>query len=734
MATGFNLAERLSDRGDWSSHRPPPPIPPPAVPDLIPSPSHDDFQNIIHQSNTTYPSVTPRSTRSTSISVHPRPPTATDLDADNKLTGRTFSLGRRSRDRGNSFSFSSLRRSSSFRRENLSTADSEPPPPLPPLPNTLISQAHGNAACRKSNEAPVLPSSPFKMLRKVSRQRATPSSPPPPPSEPPHLPTLNKLPDLATFGGEDIRPDSVAIFNNAYTTSNIPQQQPRTTNAANFSRPHAMAPALITSNNSSPPGYIANSSSSPHSNVPARPAANGEYVVDPYEHSRTSSMAHRGRFSFASSNVNSTNSPRRVRRRKDPTPFNVLVVGAKNSGKTSFVNFLRHSLSKTPHQSPERVEDHRGSFTSHYLETEMSGERVGLTLWDSAGLERSVVDLQLREMTTFVESKFEDTFVEEQKVMRSPGVKDTHIHCVLLILDPVNLDSTISKSAVFKKTGDFKGSLDNDLDLQVVQALWGKTTVIPVIGKADTLTTGHMAYLKRAVWSSIKSSNLDPLEALELEDTNESDDGEPEEEDGGNLSTDQSDSDLPTPSKSRRESHKRQPSHPSMVDPTDTPYLPMSILSPDPYDLPPFAPKAKAGSKVGRRFPWGVADPHDAAHCDFGRLRDSVFLEWRSELRDLSRSKWYENWRTTRLNHSSTVVGARKVRGVASMIGNGSARLSGARAGSASLDVARGASAMPRSASGLSAVGEGAAVNGDAGDRKISSGAPASEVGSVRRN
>lgn len=140
----------------------------------------------------------------------------------------------------------------------------------------------------------------------------------------------------------------------------------------------------------------------------------------------------------------------------------VLVVGAKNSGKTSLISFLRHSLalpatkqatanSSSPNgpetsQPSTTYSASKSSFTSHYLETEMDGERVGLTLWDSAGLEKNIVDLQLREMAAFVESKFEETFVEEQKVMRSPGVKDSHIHCVFLVLDPVRLDANVQVS------------------------------------------------------------------------------------------------------------------------------------------------------------------------------------------------------------------------------------------------------------------------------------------------
>jgi hypothetical protein len=183
-----------------------------------------------------------------------------------------------------------------------------------------------------------------------------------------------------------------------------------------------------------------------------------------------------------------------------------------------------------------------------------------------------------------------------------------------------------------------------------MRALWGKTTVVPIVGKADTLTTGHMAYLKRAVWDAVKSAKLDPLEALELEDDSEDDStGEADDAASGD---DASDSSLPLPKARPGKSHKRQSSL-SIVDTVsgDTPYLPMSVFSPDLYDLPPYAPPLRKGDKVGRRYPWGFADPHDAAHCDFGRLRDSVFSEWRVELRELSRSRWYENWRTSRLKN-----------------------------------------------------------------------------------
>jgi hypothetical protein len=71
----------------------------------------------------------------------------------------------------------------------------------------------------------------------------------------------------------------------------------------------------------------------------------------------------------------------------------------------------------------------------------------------------------------------------------------------------------------------------------------------------------------------------------------------------------------------------------------EAPYLPLSIISPDSYDP----------GVTGRRFAWGFADPYNKQHCDFLRLKDSVFSEWRAELREASREVWYEGWRTSRL-------------------------------------------------------------------------------------
>lgn len=273
-------------------------------------------------------------------------------------------------------------------------------------------------------------------------------------------------------------------------------------------------------------------------------------------------------------------------------------------------------------------------FKSTYIETEIDGERIGLTLWDSAGLEPGLVDLQLRETVGFIESKFTETFTEENKVVRAPGIRDTHIHCVFLLLDPARLtpgNHYSSKSATNKL-----GGLDRNLDISVLKALHGKTVVIPIISKADTCTSKHMDHLKELVRKGLYMANEDPLESLELESDDEETPVAASKGKRGSLAEEDEDEYYGSGS------HGLHARAGLSKMPAGLNFIPLSIISPDSYD--PSEP-------LGRHFPWGFADPYNETHCDFIRLRDSVFSEWRAELREKSRECWYESWRSDRLEY-----------------------------------------------------------------------------------
>ena len=125
------------------------------------------------------------------------------------------------------------------------------------------------------------------LLRRQRQEAAT---------SPPRLPDIyNGTPpsSLQTFGGDGAAPES-------YVSSNRATRPPR----ASMDTYASHAP----------------------NNIPIPPipedgprSRGGSYAEDPY--ARTESMTHRGRYSYASSAISAINSPRKVRRRKDPTPF-----------------------------------------------------------------------------------------------------------------------------------------------------------------------------------------------------------------------------------------------------------------------------------------------------------------------------------------------------------------------------------------------------------------------------
>lgn len=119
------------------------------------------------------------------------------------------------------------------------------------------------------------------------------------PPRPPQIPDLPRPPKLQTFGGEVLRPDSLAILSNKAGDFN---QHQRIVSKASMEQP-------------SPRTY-------PHVPIPpipgSSPGSNGD-STDPY--GRSESMTNRGRYSYASSAVSTINNPRKMRRRKDPTPF-----------------------------------------------------------------------------------------------------------------------------------------------------------------------------------------------------------------------------------------------------------------------------------------------------------------------------------------------------------------------------------------------------------------------------
>lgn len=125
------------------------------------------------------------------------------------------------------------------------------------------------------------------------------------PSGPPRIPLVPHASEMPTFGGGEDRPDSVAIMSNRAGGSfqnRLAQKTSQETIGSNSY--YRGMPVGV------PP-------------VPPLPPLPGQTPKSAYVDAfpRSESMTHRGRYSYASSAISTVNSPRKIRRRKDPTPF-----------------------------------------------------------------------------------------------------------------------------------------------------------------------------------------------------------------------------------------------------------------------------------------------------------------------------------------------------------------------------------------------------------------------------
>lgn len=143
------------------------------------------------------------------------------------------------------------------------------------------------------------------------------------PKQPPQLPSPAPMPIIDGFGGltaDSLRPDSMAMFSGKVHEHQLNFREKSPVN--NFSRPGyvAKSPSNNTLNSTTSASKLRQKPS--YTSITVADGVKHGEMVDPY--AMTESMTNRGRESYASPVLYAgghVNSPRRVRRRKDPTPF-----------------------------------------------------------------------------------------------------------------------------------------------------------------------------------------------------------------------------------------------------------------------------------------------------------------------------------------------------------------------------------------------------------------------------
>lgn len=151
------------------------------------------------------------------------------------------------------------------------------------------------------------------------------------------------------------------------------------------------------------------------------------------------------------------------------------------------------------------------------------------------------------------------------------------------------------------------------LDIEFMKQLHDKVNIIPVLAKADTMTPEECQEFKQTIMDQIQAAKIKIYEFPEVSDGEEND---------------------------KKENRRMKERVPFAVVGSNM------IMDVD-------------GKKTrGRKYPWGVVDIENLAHCDFVPLRNMLIRTHLMDLKDVTNFIHYENYRCRKL---AGITGTEKV-------------------------------------------------------------------------
>ncbi|KAI7861489.1 Septin-domain-containing protein [Spinellus fusiger] len=274
--------------------------------------------------------------------------------------------------------------------------------------------------------------------------------------------------------------------------------------------------------------------------------------------------------------------------------FTLMVVGTSGTGRTTFVNTLCESpvLSKKTMEDPSDAHKEEGiSIRPVSVELDEEGVRISLTVVDTPGFGDNIDNEQcFHAIVAYLEAQYDDILAEESRIKRNPRFQDNRVHALLYFISPT-------------------GHSLREIDIELMRRLSPRVNVIPVVGRADSLTPQELADFKKRVMEDIEHYKI-PIYNFPY-------DVEEDDED-----TIEENSELRA-------------------------MLPFSIIGSDEEII-------VDGRKVrGRQYPWGAVEVDNDDYSDFGRLRSALLSSHLQDLKEITHDFLYENYRTEKLSRSA---------------------------------------------------------------------------------
>ncbi|KAH9465765.1 hypothetical protein Pst134EA_013632 [Puccinia striiformis f. sp. tritici] len=284
---------------------------------------------------------------------------------------------------------------------------------------------------------------------------------------------------------------------------------------------------------------------------------------------------------------------RRTKAVKKGIQFNLMVVGASGSGRTTFINTLVERKGWMNHTVPiEAAVAHETraflEVTTDTIEIEQGSIPVRLTICDTPGFGDNIDnESSFSIISNYLEKQYEELLAEESRIKRNARLEDSRVHALLYFITPT-------------------GHNLREIDIQLMKRLSPRVNVIPVIGKADSFTRSELKEFKERV--------MQDIEHYEIPIYNFPFDAEDDDEEV-----------------IAQNSELRA-------------LLPFAIVGSE--------EEIEVGGNVvrARQYPWGTIEIDNPAHSDFGKLREALLGSHLTDLKEITHDFLYENYREQALS------------------------------------------------------------------------------------
>ncbi|KAK2600789.1 hypothetical protein N8I77_010296 [Diaporthe amygdali] len=286
---------------------------------------------------------------------------------------------------------------------------------------------------------------------------------------------------------------------------------------------------------------------------------------------------------------------RRKKNVKKGIQFCLMVCGASGTGRTTFVNTLcgKSVIGHKESDDPNGAHVEEGVKIKPMtveLELDEEGTRISLTIVDTPGFGDQVDnEASFSEIVGYLERQYDDILAEESRIKRNPRFRDNRVHALLYFITPT-------------------GHGLRELDIELMKRLAPRVNVIPVIGRADSLTPGELAESKKLVMEDIEHYRI-PVYNFPYDIEEDDEDTVEENAELRGL-------------------------------------MPFAIVgSEDAVEI--------GGRTVrARQYPWGVVEVDNPRHSDFLAIRSALLHSHLADLKEITHDFLYENYRTEKLSKS----------------------------------------------------------------------------------